>query len=463
MQIRNKLTLQFIMIAAGILLAALFFIYFQFKKNLENEFYSNLRSKALMTAEMVVGKLAGELRLENDSQGPLSGSYTENISIYALSGDRIYSFNPVPGHIPPATLGKIRKAEEYRFCHGEFDAIGILYANRAGKRFLVVAEAVFDPVHLRNLSRILAGVFIISIALVAAGGWFFARQALAPVSHIMNQVDALLPADMSQRLETFDRQDELSRLVVTFNKLLDRIQHAFKLQKMFLSNISHELKNPLNVIISQIEIALGKERPNEAYKQVLSSVLSDVKDLNEMADKLMQMAKINTDGSVVQFQLLRIDEVIWQTKNALLKSHPEYKIHFEVANLPEQEEKLCVRANEQLLKTALANLMDNSCKFSPCQSVRIRLSFAPENNIVVEIEDRGPGIRTEELPMVFDAFYRSPATASVKGSGIGLSLVNDILKLHQTGLGVDSTPGGGTTFTLRFPPVSAGREPVNIL
>jgi len=457
MQIRNKLTLRFITIVAGILLAALLFIYFQFKKNLEDEFYSNLRSKALMTAEMIAGKFTDESQFEalaSGEQGLLSGSYTENISIFSPSGKRVYTFNPAPSHIPPEALSKIWKLKEYRFCHGEFDAIGILYTNRAGRSYMVVAEAVFDPIHLRNLSRILLWVFIVSIALVAAGGWFFARQALAPVSHIMNQVDALLPTDMSQRLETFNQQDELSRLVITFNKLLDRIQHAFKIQKMFLSNISHELKNPLNVIISQIEVTLGKSRQKEEYRKTLSSVLSDVKELNEMADKLMQMARINSDGSAVKFQLLRIDEVIWQTKNALLKSHPEYTINFEVANLPEQEEKLCVKANEQLLKTALVNLMDNGCKFSPRQSVNIRLSFTPEGSTSVEIEDEGPGIRMEELPMVFNAFYRSPATAAVKGSGIGLSLVNSILKLHQIGLDVTSRQGGGSMFTLKFPAVS---------
>src|SRR4029079_9948186 len=101
------------------------------------------------------------------------------------------------------------------------------------------------------------------------GGWFFARQALSPVSAIMNQVDALLPTDMSHRLEATNQKDELSRLVITFNNLLDRIQHAFKNQKMFLSNISHELKNPLNVIVSQVEVTLDKERSVEDYQHTL--------------------------------------------------------------------------------------------------------------------------------------------------------------------------------------------------
>ncbi len=158
---------------------------------------------------------------------------------------------------------------------------------------MIIAESVFDQVHLDNLTQILILVFLISITLVAIGGWFFARQALAPVSRIMNQVDALLPTDMSHRLETNNQHDELSRLVITFNKLLDRIQQVFGLQKMFLSNISHELKNPLNVIVSQVEVTLHKERTEEEYEATLSSVLSDVQELNDVADKLMQMARIN--------------------------------------------------------------------------------------------------------------------------------------------------------------------------
>ena len=420
MQIRTRLTLQFIFIVAGILCVVLFYVYFQFKQNLQDEFFGNLRSKALMTAHMVADKLTEPAYLELQHVEPhplLADTYTENISLYDLSGRRIYSFNPAPGLLNAPTLRQIRRTRELRFSLGRYEAIGMLYANPAGREFVVVAEAVFNQTHLSNLGRILILVFLIAIALVAVGGWFFARQALAPVSQIMNQVDALAATDMSQRLVTTDQQDELSRLVITFNRLLDRIQQAFRVQKMFLSNISHELKNPLNVIISQIEIALHKERPRGEYRQTLESVLSDVQELNEVTDKLMQMARINSDGSAIQFQALRIDEMIWQTKAAFLKSRPDYRVGFEVVNLPALEEKLYVKANEQLLKTALVNLMDNGCKFSPDSHVTVRLAFPDEETPVIEIEDAGPGIGEHELPLVFHAFYRSPPDGRRKRFG----------------------------------------------
>lgn len=464
MQIRLRLTIQFILIAAGILVAAFFYIHFQFKRNLQDEYYDNLRSKARIIAEMVVGTKTGERELQipepRETFTPLANEYPENISIFSLDGRRLYTFNPSPDNIRQSNIKDVISQGECKFTHGDFNAIGILYKNQAGDQFVVVAESMFDKVHIQNLSRILMLVFLISITLVAAGGWFFARQALSPVSAIMNQVDALLPTDMSDRLRATNQHDELSRLVITFNKLLDRIQHAFKNQKMFLSNISHELKNPLNVIVSQVEVTLDKERSKEDYQQTLNSVLSDVKELNEVAEKLMQLARINADDSTIQFQSLRIDELIWQSKESLRKNHPDYTIYFDVHNLPEQESQLFIMGNEQLLRTAFVNLMDNGCKFSPGKSVNITLSFTPENKVCVEIIDKGPGIPEQEIPMVFDPFYRSSKTSAVKGSGIGLSLVNSILKLHNIDLAIRSKVGEGTTLKLMFPkstpqPVSA--------
>ncbi len=455
MQIRFRLTFQFILIAAGILLASFFYVHFQFKKNLQDEFYDNLRSKALIIAEMVAGKKTDELEFEVQmpvqNSGELAGNYPENVSIYSLDGTRLYTFNPAPNNIEFSKLTEIGEMGECRFETGNQKALGLIFTNRLGESFIVIAESVFDQIHLDNLTRILLLVFLIAITLVAIGGWFFARQALSPVSNIMNEVDALLPTDMSHRLVTSNQHDELSRLVITFNKLLDRIQHAFRIQKMFLSNISHELKNPLNVIISQVEVTLDKERNRDEYQSTLGSVLADAKELNDVADKLMQMARINSDGATIQLQPCRIDEMIWQSKATLIKNHPEYTINFEILSLPEEEEYLYIKANEQLLKTALVNLMDNGCKFSPDKDVKVSLAFPEGDSAVVEIKDRGPGIPEDELPMVFEAFYRSAKTSSIKGSGIGLTLVDSIIKLHHIELKIISKLDGGTTFILRFP------------
>src|SRR5690606_30783771 len=359
MQIRTKLTFQFILIVAGILLGAILYIHFQFKTTLQKDFYDNLESKALMMAEMIVWKSIDYNPINVSSHQKSEGStdiYKENISIYAPLGKRLYTFNPFSSQLQNSVLNEIRREGNYKFQSGKLNALGLMYNNTKGKDFIVVAEAEFVPAQLQKLTHILVWVFFISITLVALGGWFFARQALNPVNRIMNQVDRILPSDLSQRLVSSNQKDELSRLVITFNNLLDRIQNAFDMQKMFLSNISHELKNPLNVIISQIEIIFEKNRKTEEYKNTLDSVLTDVKELNEVTTKLMQLARINTDGSNVKFELCRIDELIWQAKASLLKSHPDYTVKFDIHNLPYSEEALNIYGNEYLMKIALINL-----------------------------------------------------------------------------------------------------------
>lgn len=461
MQIRTKLTFQFILIVAGILLGALFYIHFQFKTSLQKDFYDNLKSKALMMAEMIVGKSTDYYPINVSSHQTPDGSndiYKENISIYAPLGKRLYTFNPSSSQLQNSLLNEIRRSGNYKFQSGKLNALGLMYNNTKGRDFIVIAEAEFVPTQLQKLTHILVWVFFISITLVALGGWFFARQALNPVNRIMNQVDRILPSDLSRRLESPNQKDELSRLVITFNNLLDRIQNAFNMQKMFLSNISHELKNPLNVIISQIEIIFEKNRETEDYKKTLVSVLFDVKELNEVTTKLMQLARINTDGSNVKFESCRIDELIWQAKASLLKSHPDYTIKFDILNLPINEQSLNVVGNEHLLKIALINLMDNGCKFNSEKSVKVSLSFVPKNTIIVKIEDKGVGISKKELPLIFNPFYRSPKNSTVKGSGIGLALVHSVLKLHNTNIEINSVENEGTTIILSFPSLKQVKE-----
>ncbi|MBK9018274.1 MAG: HAMP domain-containing histidine kinase [Saprospiraceae bacterium] len=453
MQIRTRLTIQFMLIVASIMLVAMFYIYFQFKNHLQNEFYGNLRSKANLTVGVVASRLEREGLAELPSLGNASSftAFAENISIFDEKGRRVYTFNPSPSDFESATLQEINHMGECRFPHGKYSAFGTRYIAPSGNLYTVTGEAVFDPAELQKLARIVVFVFLAFCGLVAIGGWFFAGQALSPVSRIMNQVDALLPSDMSRRLETSKNQDELARLVVTFNRLLDRLQSAFNAQKLFLSNISHELKNPLTVIIAQTEIALQKDRPEAEYRQTLQSVLDDTRELNLVSDKLMQLAKITATGQQVEFEKIRIDEAVWQAKAALIKSHPDYKINFEIVNLPDNEELLYVQANEQLLRTALTNLMDNGCKFSPDRHVKVRLSFLNEGNAIIEIHDQGPGIPEDEVQLVFEPFYRSPKTDKVKGSGIGLSLVDSIVKLHNIKLKVSNRQPNGTVFRLEFP------------
>ena len=451
MQIRSRLTLQFILIVAIIMVMALVFIYYEFSLKVKNEFYGNLKSKAIMTADMVISSGAFHHK-ENKTTEEYENipSYTENISVYNQQNKRLYSFNPLPDDIPDRVLEQIRSSEGFRFDHKHYKALGIVYKDRNETQYTIVAEAVFTSEALAFLKRILWIVFFLLTGLVAIGGWIFSGQALAPINQIMNQVDSILPANMSQRLklQRHNYKDELDRLVETFNKLLSRIERAFLNQKMFVSYLSHELKNPISVIVNQLEVTLQKEREKEEYVHILHSVLEDAKNLNVVTNNLMQLSRITFENNDVEFKNLRIDELIWISKEDLLKVHADYKINFEIKNLPEDENELFFRGNESLIKSALINIMENGCKYSPDKTVDVRLSMSDQKLIRLDIENMGTGLSDTEAELIFKPYYRKPTDKAVRGHGVGLSLVSQIMAIHNIDISVDTAVPGRTHFVL---------------
>ncbi len=453
MQIRTRLTIQFILLVAGILLLSMCFIYVKFRTITEDEFYDGLRSKALMTAEMLLhdeDKLK-PLEKENDENGESTLPFRENVIIYDAHFQKIFAFNRAAPPLPEKILQRLKSGQEMRFLHGKLHAIGLLHRSKSMQEYFLVAESVFDPEDLVNLRNILIGTFILCTGIVAAGGWFYAGQAMSPVARIVNQVDGILPSDLSARLDAPNNHDEISRLVKTFNRMLERIQFAFRMQKSFISNVSHELKNPISVIIAQLEVTLQKSRGPKEYCEVMGSVLDDAKQLNEVAEKLLQLARLHSEGADIAFEYVRLDEIMLQTRSSLLRMHPDYHISFDIEGIPEDEKQLCVLGNEPLLRSAFQNLMDNGCKFSPDKKVDVKIYFDPTGRHHVEIIDWGPGIPQKELQLIFQPFYRSSQNVQVRGSGIGLSLVDSILKLHHVALEIASSEGVGTTFRLSFP------------
>lgn len=452
MKIRTRLTIQFIFISASIFLLALLFIFNQFRQYVENEFYTHLESKGEMTAAMV-------LRHEDDLK-PIEKQQSEhisklpsvgNISIFNDQFQCIFTLNTSAQLVSPLLLKNIEINSPFRFKQEHFQAIGTIKYSVSGKKYIIVAEDVPDFSKLLTLRNILLLSFFLMIAAVAAGGWFYAGQALQPVSHIVNEVDNILPVDLSKRLKKDNNHDELSHLVTTFNSLLDRIEHAFQMQRGFISNVSHELKNPIAAMDAQLQMVRNKMRTPQEYDRVLASLHEDVKELADTGDKLLELAKIHSGNTQIPFSKVRLDELIYQSRDMLVKTHSDYRISIEIKRLPDDEDELCIYGNESLLRSAILNLLDNGCKFSEDRKVSVILDYNAAAQL--QIKDNGGGISEKDLPFIFEPFFRGAHTGYKKGSGVGLFLVKSIMDLHNIGIHVQSMEGQGATFSLSFPPL----------
>lgn len=451
MQIRAKLTLQFTLLVSVIVLAIFGVIYWLRLNYIEEEFYKRLTQKASTSAELLVtvkevnAKLLKKIQKTNNDV-----LYRENLIIYDYKNVKVLSANDtIRFRISPEMLNQVQKQHRVRFKQGDFKIVGMLYIDRFN-RVVTIAGAVDQAGQkdLENLKNIMISLFLFVLIVVSLAGWYFAVRALSPISEVIRQVQSIYPQNVNQRLTIQNPKDEIGRLTATFNELLERIAEVFRLQNLFVSNVSHEMKNPLMKIGSQIDVALLKERLPEQYLSTLQSVRQDIREMGQLSNTLLELAKVSDLNHKLMYDEVRLDETIWEAGDLLLQAEQNYQVQVDFADELEEDTQLVVKGNAQLLKTAFVNLMENGCKFSENHSVKVSLHFE-KDHIEVQFANSGE-MEKSEMDLIFEPFYRSQNTASIKGYGVGLSLVNRIVKLHGGNITVQSTDNQ-TVFVLWLP------------
>jgi signal transduction histidine kinase len=355
--------------------------------------------------------------------------------------------------IDTTLLDQIRLEDEVRFTQGNYEVLGYLFKGQYD-RFVVIAAAtdIFGLKKLQNLLLILATVFSISIVIISISGWLFAGEALQPIAKVVNQVDEISITSLNLRVDEGNGKDEIAKLAQTFNSMLARLEGSFITQKNFISNASHELRTPLTAITGQLEVILLNVRSPKEYQAVINSVLDDIQNLNRLANRLLLLAQSSLEEREKKMSSLRIDELLWQTKDELQKHHPSFTIKIDLDETLDDEKKLTIKGDDQLVKTALSNIVENGCKYSKDQKTSIFVASS-RLGLTLTFKDNGIGIPKEDVANIFEPFYRGSNTANIKGHGIGLSMVKNIIKLHRGAIQIDSEEGVGTTITLIVPTI----------
>jgi len=453
MKIRQKLTIQFVLLVSAISLAAFVGIYYIYQSYVSNRFFTRLRSKAITTAELLSENSeidAALLRKINESNRDLL--YKENIIVFDTLNHIVYrSEDLLEFTITKEML--IRNGRDKKFKISDFGVIVINYSS-SKKKFLIIAAAIdlYGNDTVSNLLQVMLILYFILVFAVGITGWFFAGRALQPISDVISQVNDIYPQDFDKRLKVHvhNEEDEIGVLTITFNQLLNRTEEAFKQQRFFISNVSHELKNPLSKIISQIEVVLLKDRDKEDYIKTLGSVLEDMQNLSKLSQTLLELSRLTEENHSFLFSSIRLDELLWETKDILKMNNVGYNVTVSFENITDAEEEFKVLGNPYLLKIALYNLLENGCKFSSNQTTNVLIRLE-QDNIVIKFSNLSQGINENETNLIFQPFYRANNTATIKGYGIGLSLVEKISKLHGGKVTLVSNKAGNTTFSLILP------------
>ncbi|MDD4645888.1 MAG: HAMP domain-containing sensor histidine kinase [Bacteroidales bacterium] len=453
MEIRTKLGLQFTVIVAVIQMMLSMAILISFARSRVDDLYDRFELKAKSVGQVLMEDegITAEKIKKIDQNNPLSLP-NEKVVIYnhldkiIFSNDENHDIN-----ITPEMIASVRVNNRARSRVGQHELLGRLFIS--GKDQMVVFVAAVDVYGIQKLAIlrfILLIVFVVGLVIVYVAGRMFAGRAVQPILKVMEQVDRIEITNLHARLDEGPSKDEIARLSATFNKLLERLETSFKMQKSFIANASHELNTPLTVITGQLEVVLMKDRSNEEYQETISNVLNEIRNLNQLSKKLLLLAQASADLTSTNFALVRIDDLLWQVRSEMVSRFPEFSVVVDLDENLDDEDQLTVLGNELLLKTAITNIIENGCKYSGNHQVTVGLS-KDEEGLVVHFVDKGIGIPEDELPMIFQPFYRSQAAKISGGHGIGLSLADKVITLHRGTLSVNSTVGKGSDFMICLP------------
>jgi signal transduction histidine kinase len=455
MQIRTRLTLQFLLIGGMIMIIASAAIYVSSENFRREDFYSRLMNKARGTANLLFNTDGVDanriLRIENETPAFLQN---EKIVILNFKNDTVYNSDENSDIlIKNSVLEKVRSGYDVTYKQDDYDVLGTLYYTKYD-RFVIIAAATDTEgiLHLGKLKVILIFVCIISLLLFFVAGWFYSGRALKPISDVVKKVEEISITSLNLRVFEGNGTDEIGRLAKTFNKMLERLETSFAMQKNFIANASHELRTPLTSINGQLEVLMMKDRSTEEYKTELASVLDDIKSLIDLSNRLLLIARTSAEGPVHFNKKIRIDEILWQAQEEIIRFNNDYRINISMDDSLTDSDQMIVVGDDSLLKVAVSNLIDNACKYSTDHKVEITFRHI-EKFIEVVFEDKGIGISEPDQQKIFEPFYRGANTISFSGTGVGLALVNQIIKNHNGTIRLASELGKGTTVTLLLPTV----------
>ncbi|MCH2234127.1 MAG: HAMP domain-containing histidine kinase [Crocinitomicaceae bacterium] len=314
---------------------------------------------------------------------------------------------------------------------------------------LVIAEDINGAAHLSSLANTLLIVLLIAIFISFLLSYFLAANILKPIASKIIKANTISAKKLDTRLTVYNEKDEIGLLAKSFNTLLDRLQRAFNHQSSFIRFASHELKNPLAVIIGETEVALLSVREKDEYIAVLNKVHEKAEHINTMLElffNLSQLEKTKLNPETLRIEELTLDTIQTISQNSKEEAKIKFNIH---QDLPSNQ--LEIKGDRELLEMAIQNIIENAIKFTKDSSEEVEVGlFNADGFTVLEIRDKGIGVPDSFLEKIYDPMFRAENASEIQGTGIGLSLVKRVVDLHGFQIKVDSKLNVGTAFQLRF-------------
>jgi heavy metal sensor kinase len=312
---------------------------------------------------------------------------------------------------------------------------------------------------LSLVTTVLVASIPVALVLALLGGYTLARRALSPIDRIVDVANRITATDLQQRVEAVNPTDELGRLSQTINSLIDRLQKAIEETRRFTADAAHELRTPLAVLRSGIEVALRSPRSAEDYRRALEAAVDESNRLAKLADQLLFLSRQDAGMTQIEREEVRLDALLKDVVDRFEIPAKESRLTLSI----EPIEACSVCGDDVRLSQVFFNALDNAIKYTP-QGGRITVrALRAGPRVRVEVEDTGVGISPEHLGQVFKRFYRAEPqpNAARNGVGLGLAIAKSAVAAHGGEIWLESELGRGTVLSVELP-LMAGTSPSNV-
>lgn len=450
MDIRKKITFTYVALSTFSTLLLCIVVFVLFRDNNRYHFLKRLEDRAKIVASIHFQNDPEKIKYyKNLKQNGLEELIEEEEFVLKINSANSFDYN-TKLDLPNEFYTNILKTGKDFFEVDNKYYLGQVFTEN-NQRYIVIVGArdrkgPTTTIYILKI-MIFGGIAFIFLAFFL--GRFLAKRVINPVARITKEVNRISASNLHNRLPEVKNSDEISDLTETFNDMLDRLETSFEIQANFINNASHELKTPITTIIAESEIMLLKERDVSEYIQSLENIYSQASKLGNLTESLLKLTQTGYDGKKQVLDIARIDELLMDVKSDLDKIYPDNRVSMKFNFVPKDSNLLLIPCNKPLLELAINNIITNGVKYSDNNEVFVTLS-ANQEMIKIAINDIGIGIPPEDIPHLYEPFFRGKIATKYIGYGLGLPLASKIIRMHDGEIQVQSEQNKGTIVTIVF-------------